>query len=131
MQVVVSKRPAGKVAREEHPYQVSRKPVYVVLASDAEPVAAAISKDGNAVKPVHPRQAREKLVPADVSSAGNVLRLLQLNQVSKKFSTEAVLGSNGKLVKPVHPTQACWKDTAELVSILGKLVRAPQPPHAA
>lgn len=50
MQVVLSNRLAGKVVREVQLVQVSRKPVKVVLASDARPVAASKSNAGKLVR---------------------------------------------------------------------------------
>ena len=56
VQVVLSKRPAGKVARLVQLYQAARNPVLMELESEARPVTALKLSDGNDVSPVQPNQ---------------------------------------------------------------------------
>jgi len=56
---------------------------------------------GKLVRLVQPRQAREKLVPADVSIRGKLVRLVQLYQAAAKLVPDEV-SIRGKLVRLVQ-----------------------------
>ena len=59
-------RPPGNVVSELHSRHASLKPVCSPLGSDAKPVAALKTNDGNAVRLEQPYHAIEKFVPAAV-----------------------------------------------------------------
>lgn len=101
MQVVVLKRLAGKSVREAQFCQVLRKPVLVLGASEASPVAADRFSDGKDVKLTQLHQASAKLVPDDVSMLGKVVSWLRLYQVARNLVPADVFKS-GKLVKLGH-----------------------------
>ena len=71
------------------------------------------------------RQAKEKVVPADVSIRGKLVRLLQLNQAKMK-SVPADVSIKGKLVRLEQFRQAVKKSVPADVSIRGKLVISDQ-----
>ena len=80
---------------------------------------------GKLVRLVQSRQARKKLVPADVSIRGKLVRLEQLNQASLKL-VPADVSMSGKLVRLEQLRHASSKVVPEDVSIRGKLVRLVQ-----
>ena len=57
------------------------------------------------VRLLQPRQAKEKLVPEDVSMSGKLVRLEQLSQASLNLVPEDV-SIRGKLVRLLQPRQA-------------------------
>ena len=83
------------------------------------------SPAGIVVRLLQPRQARLKLVPADVSIRGKLVRLVQFHQAAKNL-VPADMSIRGKLVRLEQPFHAVAKLVPEDVSIRGRLVRLEQ-----
>lgn len=103
--MVLLKRLAGKVARAPEKAHAWRKPVKVLLASEARPVAASKSSTGKDVRPSLLYQARAKFCPEDVFIEGKDAIAVQSRHVSLKFVQAAVLIA-GKDVRPPQKAQA-------------------------
>ena len=99
--------------------------VFVNASLKSPPFTLSKMFAGKLVRLEQSSQAREKLVPEDVSIRGKLVRLVQLYQASLK-RVPADVSSRGKLVRLVQLYQARLKIVPADVSIRGKLVRLVQ-----
>ena len=79
--------------------------VFLNASVKSPPFTLSKALAGKLVRLEQPYQAREKLVPADVSSRGKLVRLVQLYQAALKV-VPADVSIRGKLVRPVQSYQA-------------------------
>ena len=79
--------------------------VFVNASVKSPPFTLSKMFAGKLARLVQSRQAKLKLVPADVSMSGKLVRLLQPSQARSKLVPEDVLIS-GKLVRLVQSAQA-------------------------
>jgi len=103
--------------------------VFVNVSVKSPPFTLSKALAGKLVRLEQPSQAREKLVPADVSIRGKLVRLVQFRHASRKL-IPADVSMSGKLVRLEQLCHALVKLVPEDVSIRGKLVRLEQPYHA-
>ena len=82
MQVVLSNRLGGNVAREVQPCQALSNPVNVFVSSDASPTAESKLSAGKLVRLEQLSQVRQKFMPAAVLIEGKTVKLLQPAQVA-------------------------------------------------
>ena len=101
---------------------VSVRSVLVNALVKFPPFTLSNSPAGIVVRLEQPNQAREKLVPEDVSIRGKLVRLGQLCHAPEKLVPEDV-SISGKLVRLEQLRHAPEKLVPEDVSISGKLVR--------
>jgi len=99
--------------------------VFVNAPVNSPPFILSNNPAGIVVRLVQFSQAREKLVPADVSSRGKLVRPVQSYQAAKKL-VPAEVSIRGKLVRLLQSYQATLKLVPADVSISGKLVRLVQ-----
>ena len=99
--------------------------VFVNASVRSPPFILSNNPAGIVVRLLQSYQAREKLVPADVSSRGKLVRPVQSYQAAKKL-VPAEVSIRGKLVRLLQLYQATLKLVPADVSISGKLVRLAQ-----
>ena len=100
--------------------------VSVNASVKSPPLTLSKALAGKLVRLVQMRQARKKLVPADVSIRGKLVRSVQPFQVWLKL-VPADVSIRGKLVRLEQSLQAKEKLVPADVSIRGKLVISDQP----